>query len=35
MLPKDDMVVSRITKCMSESGHGVIDWITECVLESL
>jgi hypothetical protein len=26
------MVVSRIMKCMSENGDGVIDWITECVL---
>jgi hypothetical protein len=25
------MVVSRITECMIENGHGVIDWITECV----
>jgi hypothetical protein len=26
------MVVSRITECLSENGHGFIDWITECVL---
>jgi hypothetical protein len=24
------MVVSRITECMSENGHGIIDWITKC-----
>jgi hypothetical protein len=24
-------IVSRITECMSENGHGVIDWITEFV----
>jgi hypothetical protein len=30
-----EMVVSRITECMSENGHGIIDWITECGKESL
>jgi hypothetical protein len=29
------MDASRIKKCMSENGHGIIDWITECGKESL
>jgi hypothetical protein len=24
-----EMDVSRITDCVSENGHGIIDWITE------
>jgi hypothetical protein len=24
-----EMDVSRITNCMNENGHGIIDWITE------
>jgi hypothetical protein len=35
MLRNAEMVVSRIVEWVSENGHGIIDWITECGKESL